>query len=66
MLPDPDLIQILGQAQPLEDEALAVGAVGKEGCEHQGLHRHELDQDVEGGAGGVLQGGRDRERQERQ
>lgn len=27
----------------------------EEGCKHQGLHSHELDEDVEGGAGGVLE-----------
>jgi hypothetical protein len=30
--------------------------VAKKGGKHKGLHRHELDQDVEGRARGVLQG----------
>ena len=38
----------------LEDQA--PGCVGlEEGCEDQRLHSHELDEDVEGGPGGVLQ-----------
>ena len=28
----------------------------EEGCEDQGLHSHELDEDVQGGAGCVLEG----------
>ena len=33
----------------LEDQTL-VGVGLEEGCEHQGLHSHELDQNVEGWA----------------
>jgi hypothetical protein len=39
--------------QVLEEQA-TVG--GKEGGEHERLHSHELDEDVEGWARGVLQG----------
>ena len=35
---------------------LTVRGVGlEEGCEHQGLHSHELDEDVQGRPGGVLE-----------
>lgn len=46
----------LGRGEELEDESLAASDVHKEGCKHQALHRHELHQDVQGGAGGVLEG----------
>jgi hypothetical protein len=39
--------------QVLEEQA-TLG--GKEGGKHEGLHGHELDEDVKGRAGGVLQG----------
>ena len=37
-----------------EDEAVG-GVRLEEGRKHQGLHGHQLDEDVQGGAGGVLQ-----------
>ncbi len=40
-------------AEDLEDNATVVL---KEGSEHEGLDRHELDKDVERGAGGILEG----------
>ena len=33
----------------------AGGATGEEGREHEGLDRHQLDEDVEGRPGGVLE-----------
>eukprot|EP00983_Pelagomonas_calceolata_P080412 1155134-Pelagomonas_calceolata.AAC.7 len=44
-----------GQAKEVEEKALPTSAVCEEGCEHQGLNSHELDEDVERGAGGILE-----------
>ena len=47
------LLRLMWLLQVLEEQA-TVGS--KEGGEHKRLHGHELDEDVEGWAGGVLQG----------
>ena len=47
------LLHLMLLLQILEEQA-TVGS--KEGGEHKRLHGHELDEDVEGWAGGVLQG----------
>lgn len=47
------LLRLVWLLQVLEDQA-TVGS--EEGGEHKGLHGHELDEDVEGWARGVLQG----------
>lgn len=36
--------------EELEDEALSASNVCEEGSKHKGLHSHQLDQDVQGGA----------------
>jgi hypothetical protein len=42
--------------EELEDQALSASDVDEERRKHQGLHCHQLHQNVQGGAAGVLQG----------
>ena len=52
--PEPGPSPALSVLEELEEQAV-LGVGQEEGGQHQGLHRHELDEDVEGGAGGVLE-----------